>query len=110
MTESVTMILNVLEGYRAYECSLIKVKQTPTPQPQSEIQCYNDLLGKVYTKTVDRFSDDSLENSGNESNVSNNKDESNVIKGESNTSNSSESEGDSTSRRNRPCGSSDSDH
>jgi hypothetical protein len=59
---------------------------------------------------MDRFSDNSPENSGNESNVSINEDESNVIKGESNTSNSSESEGDSTSRRNRPRGSSDSDH
>jgi hypothetical protein len=106
MTESVTMILNVLEGERAYERSLIKVKQAST----SEIHRYNDLIEKVYTKTMDRFSDNSPENSGNESNVSINEDESNVIKGESNTSNSSESEGDSTSRRNRPRGSSDSDH
>jgi hypothetical protein len=33
---------------------------------------------------MDRFSDNSPENSGNESNVSINEDESNVIKGESN--------------------------
>jgi hypothetical protein len=110
LTESVTMILNVLEGERAYERSLVKVNQTSISRPQSETQRYNDLLEKVYPKTVDEFSDDSPENSGNESNVSNNEDESNVIKCESDISNSSESEGDSTSRRNRPRGSSNSDH
>ena len=102
MTDSVRMILNVLEGERAFERSLIKAEQASTSESQSQAP---DMLVK--------FSDESSENSGNESNVSDDEDESNVFKerDEHNVSSSSSSgEEDLTSRRNRPRGSSASSH
>jgi hypothetical protein len=107
MTVTVQMILNVLEGQRAYERSLIKAEQALP----SDVQCQApDLLVT--------FSDESSEASGNESNVSDNKmkDDSNVLEeldgsnvfeklDESNVSSSRDKEV-LASRQNRHCGSS----
>jgi hypothetical protein len=107
MTVTVQMILNVLEGQRAYERSLIKAEQALPSDIQSQAP---DLLVT--------FSDESSEASGNESNISNNKmkddsnvleklDESNVFEklDESNVSSSRDKEV-LASRQNRHCGSS----
>jgi len=102
MTDSVRMILNVLEGERAFERSLIKAEQASTSGTRRQAP---DMLVN--------FSDESSGASGNESNVSDNEDESNVLteRNDHNISSSSSSdEEDSTSRRNRPRGSSASSH
>ena len=102
MTDSVRMILNVLEGERAFERSLIKTEQAFMSETQSQTP------GMIV-----KFSDESSEASENESNVSDNKDESNVLEKRNDynvSSSSSSDEEDSTSRRNRPRGSSASSH
>jgi hypothetical protein len=102
MTDSVRMILNVLEGERAFERSLIKAEQASTSETRRQAP---DMLVN--------FSDESSEASGNESNVSDDEDESNVLNernGHNISSSSSSEEEDSTSRRNRPRGSSASSH
>ena len=102
MTVTVQMILNVLEGQRAYERSLIKVEQALPSNVQSQAP---DLLIT--------FSDESNKAFGKESKISDNKnkDESNILEklDESNVLRSS-SRKDLTSQQNRPCGSSTSDH
>jgi hypothetical protein len=102
MTDSVRMILNVLEGERAFERSLIQAEQTSTSETRRQAP---DMLVN--------FSDESSEASGNGSSVSDDEDESGVLneRNDNNISSSSSSdEEDLTSRRNRPRGSSASSH
>jgi hypothetical protein len=94
MSDSVRMILNVLEGERAFERSLIKAEQAST----SGTRQAPDLLVN--------FSDEPSESSGNESNVSDNEEE---RRDGSNVSSSSD-EGNEASPTDRPRGSSASDH
>ena len=128
ITESVRMILNVLEGERAFERSLIKAEQASTSGPDSIPECksrsknhsYNDIpeSRKSASNLISFYSDssESSEASGNESNVSDDdndeeKDGSNVLKdGDGSNVSSSSEEEDLASRQNRPRGSSASDH